>query len=210
MSKSTRRSSRNMDTNGKKIILASNSPRRKELLSLLDLEFSVDTGTDFIEEYSPGTPHFKVPELMSRGKSLGFHRELDPDEILVTSDTMVLCGTEILGKPRDEDDARRMIRLLSGREPLVFTGVTRTHGDRQVTFHVRTGVTFYPVPENELDAYVRTPEPYDKAGGYAIQGGAAVWIEKINGDYYNVVGFPVARVHRELLKMGLDQTEGYQ
>ena len=81
-----------MDTLGKRIILASNSPRRKELLAALDIDFTVDTGTSFVETYSPDTPHERVPELMSRGKSLGFHRELDSDEILVTSDTMVLCG----------------------------------------------------------------------------------------------------------------------
>ena len=88
-----------MDIHGKKIILASNSPRRRELLAALGIDFTVDTGTSFVEEYAPDTPHTKVPELMSLGKSLGFHRELEPDEILVTSDTMVLCGTEILGKP---------------------------------------------------------------------------------------------------------------
>ena len=113
-----------METNGKRIILASNSPRRRELLASLGFDFSVDTGTSFIEDYSPDTPHVKVPELMSQGKSHGFHRELSPDEILVTSDTMVLCGTEILGKPSDRDDAVRMLKLLSGREHQVITAVT--------------------------------------------------------------------------------------
>ena len=90
-----------MDTHGKRIILASNSPRRKELLAALDIDFTVDTGTSFVETYSPDTPHERAPEPTSRGKSLGFHRELDSDEILVTSDTMVLCGKEILGKYAD-------------------------------------------------------------------------------------------------------------
>ena len=191
------------------IVLASASPRRRELLGLLVPSFEVRPA-ECDERVPEGLTAAETVEYLSRLKGDAARALCEKDDWVISADTIVAVGNEILGKPRDEDDARRMIRLLSGREHLVYTGVTLTHGDRQVTFHVRTGVTFYPVPENELDAYVRTPEPYDKAGGYAIQGGAAVWIEKINGDYYNVVGFPVARVHRELLKMGLDQTEGYQ
>lgn len=131
-----------MDTHGKRIILASNSPRRRELLSGLDIDFTVDTGTSFVERYSSDTPHVKVPELMSEGKSLGFHRELDEDEILVTSDTMVLCGTEILGKPHDRADAVRMLRLLSGREHQVITAVTIRDRHRRKTFSVTSDVYF--------------------------------------------------------------------
>lgn len=123
-----------MDTHGKRIILASNSPRRRELLAGLGFEFTVDARTFFEEEYSPDTPHDMIPEMMSLGKSMGFHRDLEPDEILVTSDTMVLCGSEILGKPSDREDAVRMLRLLSGREHQVITAVTIRDIVRTKTF----------------------------------------------------------------------------
>ena len=129
-----------MDTKGKRIILASNSPRRRELMARLDLEFTVDARTSFVESYSPDTPHVKVPELMSEGKSLGFHRPLEDDEILVTSDTMVLCGTEILGKPKDREDAVRMLKLLSGRGHQVITAVTIRDSHRKKTFSVTSDV----------------------------------------------------------------------
>ncbi|MBQ3888894.1 MAG: septum formation protein Maf [Clostridia bacterium] len=189
------------------IVLASASPRRRELLGLLVNSFTVRPA-DCDERVPQGLSAAETVEYLSRIKGDAVRAACGEDDWVISADTVVAVGDEILGKPRDEEDCRRMIRLLSGREHLVYTGVTLTHGDRQVTFHVCTGVTFYPVPDEELEAYIRTPEPYDKAGGYAIQGGAAVWIEKINGDYYNVVGFPVARVHRELMKMGFDPTEG--
>lgn len=189
------------------IVLASASPRRRELLGLLVNSFTVRPA-DCDERVPQGLSAAETVEYLSRIKGDAVRAACGEDDWVISADTVVAVGDEILGKPRDEEDCRRMIRLLSGREHLVYTGVTLTHGARQVTFHVCTGVTFYPVPDDELDAYVRTPEPYDKAGGYAIQGGAAIWIEKINGDYYNVVGFPVARVHRELMKMGFDPTEG--
>ena len=109
-----------METNGKRIILASNSPRRRELLASLGFDFSVDTGTSFIEDYSPDTPHVKVPELMSQGKSHGFHRPLESDEVLITSDTVVIVENEVLGKPRNRRDAVNMLHKLSGRVPESF------------------------------------------------------------------------------------------
>lgn len=199
MSRSTKRNSRKMDTNGKRIILASASPRRRELLSALDLEFTVDTGTDFVEDYSPETPHEKVPELMSRGKSLGFHRPLEPDEILVTSDTMVLCGSEILGKPRDKADAERMLRLLSGREHQVITAVTIRDHRREKTFSVTSNVFFKDLSDSEIDYYIDTYRPFDKAGAYGIQEWIGyVGITGIEGSFYNVMGFPTQRFHDEL------------
>lgn len=188
-----------MDTCGKRIILASNSPRRKELLSSLGLEFTVDTGTSFIEEYSSDTPHLKVPELMSRGKSLGFHRELDPDEILVTSDTMVLCGTEILGKPYDRKDAVRMLRLLSGREHQVITAVTIRNAIKEKTFSVCSNVYFKELSESEINYYIDTYKPFDKAGAYGIQEWIGyIGITGIEGSFYNVMGFPTQRFYEEL------------
>lgn len=188
-----------MDTGGKRIILASNSPRRRELLAALGLEFTVDTGTSFVEEYSPDTPHTKVPELMSRGKSLGFHRPLEEDEILVTSDTMVLCGTEILGKPLDKPDAVRMLRMLSGREHQVITAVTIRDSKREKTFSVTSNVFFKKLSDNEIDYYIENYKPFDKAGAYGIQEWIGyIGITGIEGSFYNVMGFPTQRFFDEL------------
>ena len=188
-----------MDTGGKRIILASNSPRRRELLAALGLEFTVDTGTSFVEEYTPDTPHTKVPELMSRGKSLGFHRPLAEDEILVTSDTMVLCGTEILGKPLDKADAVRMLRMLSGREHQVITAVTIRDSKREKTFSVTSNVFFKKLSDNEIDYYIENYKPFDKAGAYGIQEWIGyIGITGIEGSFYNVMGFPTQRFFDEL------------
>ena len=188
-----------MDTNGKRIILASNSPRRKELLSALDISFTVDTDTSFVETYSPDTPHDKVPELMSRGKSLGFHRPLEEDEILVTSDTMVLCGKEILGKPVDRAAAIRMLKLLSGREHQVITAVTIRSSVKEKTFSVTSNVFFKNLSDNEIDYYIDTYKPFDKAGAYGIQEWIGyIGITGIEGSFYNVMGFPAQRFNDEL------------
>ena len=188
-----------MDTHGKRIILASNSPRRKELLAALDIDFTVDTGTSFVETYSPDTPHERVPELMSRGKSLGFHRELDSDEILVTSDTMVLCGKEILGKPVDREDAERMLKLLSGREHQVITAVTIRDKEHEKTFSVTSSVLFKELSNSEIDYYINTYKPFDKAGAYGIQEWIGyIGITGIEGSFYNVMGFPTQRFYDEL------------
>ena len=187
-----------MDTNGKKVILASNSPRRRELLSSLDIAFTVDTGTSFVEEYAGDTPHEEVPALMSRGKSLGFHRELEPDEILITSDTMVLCGDEILGKPADKEDAVRMLSLLSGREHQVITAVTLRDTSREKTFSVTSNVFFKQLSDSEIDYYIDTYKPFDKAGAYGIQEWIGyIGITGIEGSFYNVMGFPTQRFFDE-------------
>ena len=188
-----------MDTLGKRIILASNSPRRKELLAALDIDFTVDTGTSFVETYSPETHHERVPALMSRGKSLGFHRELDSDEILVTSDTMVLCGKEILGKPVDREDAERMLKLLSGREHQVITAVTIRDKEHEKTFSVTSSVLFKELSNSEIDYYINTYKPFDKAGAYGIQEWIGyIGITGIEGSFYNVMGFPTQRFYDEL------------
>ena len=189
-----------MKTNGKKIILSSNSPRRRELLAGLDIDFTIDTDTSFVEEYSPDTPHSKVPELMSEGKSNGFHRELAEDEILVTSDTMVLCGSEILGKPHDRADAVRMLKILSGREHQVISAVTIRDRHRSKTFSVKTDVYFKNLSDSEIDYYIDNFKPYDKAGAYGVQEWIGyVAITKIEGSFYNVMGFPTQRFYEELL-----------
>ena len=188
-----------MDLRGKKIILASNSPRRKELLSAMDIDFTVDTGTSFVESYSPDTPHVEVPALMAQGKSHGFHRPLERDEILVTSDTMVLCDKEILGKPSDRADAVRMLKLLSGRSHQVITAVTIRDWQKENTFSVTSNVFFKDLSDSEIDYYIDNYKPFDKAGAYGIQEWIGyIGITGIEGSFYNVMGFPTQRFYDEL------------
>ena len=190
-----------MDLKGKKIILASNSPRRRELLRGLDIDFEVDTGNNFNENYSIDVPHRQVPVLMSKGKSHGFHRELRENEILITSDTMVLCGEEVLGKPHSRDDAVRMLKSLSGNEHIVVTAVTIRDAHREETFTDTTKVHFRELDDDEIDYYLDKYRPYDKAGAYGVQEWIGyVGISGIEGSFYTVMGFPVLRVYQELQK----------
>ena len=194
-----------MDLHGKRIILASGSPRRRELLAGLNIDFEVDTQNNFDEKFSPDTPFSAVPQLMSVGKSHGFHRPLEKDEILITADTMVILPPEgerpgeILGKPRDREDAFRMMRDLSGRVHQVITAVTLRDCEREETFSVSTDVWFKQLSEAEIAYYVDTFKPFDKAGAYGIQEWIGyAGITRIDGSYYNVVGFPVQRVYTAL------------
>jgi len=190
-----------MDLKGKKVILASNSPRRRELLAGLNIEFTVDTGNDFEERFDSSTPHSQVPALLSEGKSRGFHRPLEADEILITSDTMVLVDGLIMGKPHSREEAVSMLRTLSGRTHEVISAVTVRDCRRSETVTDSTLVHFRELLDSEIDYYVDTFRPYDKAGAYGIQewiGYAA--ITGIEGSFYNVMGFPVHKVYEELIK----------
>ena len=188
-----------MDLKGKRVILGSNSPRRKELLSGLNIDFTVDTGNDFEECYRPDTPHMQVPVLMAEGKSAGFHRPLAEDEILITSDTMVLCGEEILGKPHGREDAVRMLRLLSGRDHQVVTAVTLRTARRMETVSDTAHVWFKELTDEEIDYYVDVCRPFDKAGAYGIQEWIGyVGITRIDGSFYTIMGFPVHLVYDRL------------
>lgn len=189
-----------MDLKSAHIILASGSPRRRELLKGLDLDFEVDTGNTFEEKYDPSTPFDEVPLLMSEGKSAGFHRELLPGEVLITADTMVILpGKEILGKPRDRQDAMRMLRDLSGREHHVVTAVTIRDLNHKKSLMATTKVWFKELSDDEITYYVDTYKPFDKAGAYAIQEWIGhIGITRIEGSYFNVVGFPVQRVYEAL------------
>ena len=195
-----------MDLKGKKIILGSGSPRRRELMGAMNIEFTVDTDNTFEETYDPATPHEDVPTLMSEGKSLGFHRLLEQDEILITSDTMVLCHDEdsgrspILGKPHSREDAVRMLRLLSGREHEVITAVTLRSRDRMETRADSTIVVFKELTDSEIDYYINNCKPFDKAGAYGIQEWIGlIGITAIRGSYFNVVGFPTHLVYEMLM-----------
>jgi len=194
-----------MDLKGKRIILASGSPRRRELLAGLNIDFEVDTKNNFDEKFSPDTPFAEVPALMSVGKSHGFHRPLRENEILITADTMVILPAdarhpgEILGKPKDRADACRMLRDLSGREHQVVTAVTLRSTEKEETFSVSTDVWFKALTDDEIAYYVDTFKPFDKAGAYGIQEWIGyAGITRIDGSYYNVVGFPVQRVYTAL------------
>ena len=196
-----------MDLHGKRIILASGSPRRRELLSGLDIDFEVDTRNNFEESFGADIPYDSVPRLMAQGKSHGFHRPLSPDEILITADTMVILPPrdgrpgEILGKPRDREDAIRMLHDLSGGKHHVTTAVTLRDCRKEETFDVTTEVWFKQLTPEEITYYVDTYKPFDKAGAYAIQEWIGhVGITRIEGSYFNVVGFPVQRVYQALLQ----------
>lgn len=195
-----------MKLDGKHIILGSNSPRRRELLKGLDVDFEVDTGNNFEESFAPDTPFDQVPRLMAEGKSKGFHRPLKEGEILITADTMVILppeggkAGEILGKPKDRQDAIRMLQDLSGRKHHVTTAVTLRSCKKTQTFEVTTQVWFKALSQEEITYYVDTYKPFDKAGAYAIQEWIGhVGITRIEGSYFNVVGFPVQRVYEALL-----------
>jgi septum formation protein len=197
-----------MDLKGKKLILASNSPRRRELLAGLNVDFEVDTRNNFEENFSPDVPHSQVPALMSEGKSKGFHRPLENDEILITSDTMVLLDGLIMGKPHSREEAVQMLRTLSGRTHEVITAVTVRDCTRSETVTDSTLVHFRELRDEEIFYYVDTFRPYDKAGAYGIQewiGYAA--ITGISGSFYNVMGFPVHKVYEELIKFADYGTE---
>ena len=197
-----------MDLKGKKVILASGSPRRRELLSGLNVDFTVDTENTFEESFSPDTPHCEVPALMSEGKSKGFHRPLAEDEILITSDTMVLLDGLIMGKPHSREEAVNMLKALSGRTHEVITAVTVRDARHMETVTDSTLVHFRELRQEEIDYYIDTFRPFDKAGGYGIQewiGYAA--ITGIDGSFYNVMGFPVHKVYEELIKFADYGTE---
>ena len=190
-----------MYTKGKKVILGSNSPRRKELLAGLDIDFEVDTENNFEETYSPDISHESIPEILSEGKSHGFHRELADDEILITSDTLVLCGDRVMGKLHSREEAYDMLRFLSGREHKVITAVTIRDRQTTSTSSDTAIVHFKELSDNEIYYYIDKFKPFDKAGAYGIQEWIGyIGIEKIEGSYFTIMGFPVHLVYQELLK----------
>lgn len=182
-----------------KIILGSASPRRKELLKGLDLDFEVDSRSDFDEVCPPGTPAEEVPMLFARGKSEHFHRPLEKDEILITADTVVILDGRALGKPHSRDEAVSMLRALSGRKHEVRTAVCLRSLDKFRIFSVGSTVCFDELSEEEISYYIDKYKPYDKAGAYGIQEWIGyVGISGIEGSYFNVMGLPVQRLWKEL------------
>ena len=185
----------------KHIILASASPRRKEILELADLKFDV-MPSDAQEITTKTAPNEVVMELASL-KAKDIYKKSEKQSMIVGADTVVAYQGQILGKPTkpaDEADAKRMLTMLSGQTHEVYTGVCVIEDGKTKTFYEETKVTFYEISDEQIDHYIKTGEPMDKAGSYGIQGKAAVFIKGIEGDYYNVVGFPIARFLQEITK----------
>lgn len=187
------------------VILASGSPRRRALLQQIQLPFTVIT-PDVDESAGPMPPDALV-HLLSRRKAEAVATG-HPDRIVIAADTVVALDGLILGKPLDAGDARRMLALLSGRTHAVYTGFTVRQGNRVQTRVVRTLVTFRPLSEREIDCYVATGEPLDKAGAYGIQGLGGLLIDRLEGDYYNVIGLPLCPLGQVLTEFGISTLGG--
>lgn len=186
-----------------KIILASGSPRRKELLTrmgLEDFEVRIPQGD---ESYPDGMTPSQTVEYISAKKCGAVQADAAPDDIVIAADTMVFCDEQRLGKPVDEPDALRMLMALQGRAHTVATGVTVRRGDEGYTESELTEVYFRPASPAELLSYIHTGEPMDKAGAYGVQGRGALLVEAIHGDFFNVMGLPMLRLSRILQRFGI-------
>lgn len=181
----------------KKIILSSNSPRRRELLSGLDIPFEVKVLEGIDESYPDDLPVEEIPQYIAKEKADAYI--VAEDEIVLTADTVVVLGNEILGKPTDDADARRMLRALSGKTHRVITGVCLTSTEQQRLFAVVSEVTFKSLSDDEIDYYIANYHPLDKAGAYGIQEWIGyVGVTSLKGSYFNVMGLPVQRIYEEL------------
>ncbi len=186
----------------KRIILASGSPRRKEILNSAGLRFDV-VPSEYEEDNSHQLPPAQLVEYLSLGKAK-WVAERHPDALVIAADTLVSLDNVILGKPKKADELRTMISSLSGRSHSTYTGFTIIDGEHTVTESVKTKVFFRDITSKELDSYVLSRDGLDKAGGYGIQSLAAVFIERIEGDYFNVVGLPICRLAVRLKEFGVE------
>lgn len=181
------------------IVLASNSPRRKELLQRLGIDFKVRTLYGIDESYPDSLRGEDIVRYISRAKAQAYKSSMAPNELLITADTIVCQGGNVLGKPKGVEEAKGMLRLLSGKTHQVITGVTIVTAGRVENFSVTTHVKFSEIDEESIDFYVKNFLPYDKAGGYGIQEWIGlVAVEEIRGSYFNVVGLPVQRLYQKL------------
>lgn len=184
---------------GYKILLASHSPRRRELLGLLGIEFELAETIEVDEGYPAEMQAEKVAAFLSAKKSSAYRSSLQAGQLVITADTVVIIDNRILGKPKDLDEAREMLHTLSGRPHRVITGVTLATIDKTVTFDVTTQVNFSTLTYEEIDFYVDKFRPLDKAGAYGIQEWiGAIGVKSIEGSYYNVMGLPLHRLYTEL------------
>ncbi|OYP61524.1 Maf-like protein [Prevotella sp. P3-122] len=179
------------------IILASNSPRRRELLAGLDVDYEVRVLKDIDETYPDSLPVAEIPTYISREKAAAY--TIADNELLLTADTVVVLGNEVMGKPVDDADAKRMLRELSGKTHQVITGVCLTTTKKQHSFSVTTDVTFKELTDDEIDYYVSNYHPLDKAGAYGIQEWIGyIGVTSLQGSYFNVMGLPVQRIYEAL------------
>lgn len=200
--------SRGMDLSTHRLILASASPRRRELLRMLGLDFEIlVSNAEESKGELPDSPGEQVIELAARkaGEIAGLH----PDALVIAADTIVVAEKQILGKPGDEEDARRMLSFLSGRWHEVYTGVAlvKAAEKKRLVDYERTRVKFRPLSREEIDRYIRSGEPMDKAGAYGIQGLGAVLVERIEGCYFNVVGLPLTKLTLMLKEFDVEVLE---
>ncbi len=182
-----------------KFILASASPRRKELLKTVMPQYTC-IPADVDESIPEGIDAREVAEYLSLKKARHIAKD-NPDSVVIGADTCVILGDKILGKPENEAQAKQMLTDLSGKTHLVITGCSIVKGEKEITFSEVTEVQFYPLTEEEIDKYIATSESMDKAGAYGIQGKGALLVKEIKGDYFNVVGLPIARLSREIKNM---------
>ena len=189
------------------VILASQSPRRKELMGLFRIPFTVRVA-DIDETMDPAKPPFQEVARVSRAKAEAVVRS--EEDVVIAADTIVVCEGRVLGKPRSEEEAFSMLRLLSGRDHQVMTGMTVLRGDECIVCTEVTDIHFRPLTDREILAYIATGEPMDKAGSYGIQGGAALFAQRLEGDYYNVMGLPVCRLGQILTQIAPDVMEEIQ
>ena len=186
------------------MILASQSPRRKELLGQMGLRGFKVTSPEVDETVDEHLPPAQVVEELSRRKAMAVARHADGDDLIIAADTVVALEGAVLGKPADQREAFAMLTALSGNRHYVYTGLTVIQGHRVVTQHECTTVTFRDLEPEEISHYIATGEPMDKAGAYGIQGLGAMLVSGIEGDYFNVVGLPIFRLSRILAGFGLD------
>ena len=178
------------------IVLASNSPRRKELLRLICPSFEIEPA-NIVETVEKNLPLAEIPAYLARLKAENIHQK-HPDDIVIGCDTGVFINNMMLGKPGSDQSAFEMLKLLSGKTHKVITGCAVFKGDQKIVFSQVTAVEFYPLSDEEINAYIATGEPDDKAGAYGIQGKGALLVKQIKGDYNNVVGLPVALLNKKL------------
>lgn len=181
------------------ILLASNSPRRRELLSGLGVKYRVTALPDIDESYPDTLQGEEIPQYIAAAKAEAYKPEMTDNTLLITADTIVWLNGKVFGKPKDKDDAKNMLRTLSGNIHTVITGVCISTREKQISFAVSTDVSFAPLEEEEIDFYVEKYNPVDKAGAYGIQEWIGfVGVNGINGSYFNVMGLPIHRLYQEL------------
>lgn len=179
------------------LLLASNSPRRKELLGMISPDYKIARIHDIDESYPSDMPHMEIPEYLSKIKAEAYKDQLETGEILITADTMVICDGKMLGKPHSRGEAIDMLTRLKGKTHHVVTGVTLTSIDKSLSFSETTEVTFDHISDSDIEWYVDNYRPFDKAGAYGIQEWiGCIGIKGIKGCFYNVMGLPLNRLYR--------------